>query len=506
MPSHPPGSALRLDFAPITGAKLTSTGALRIEAALGRVGVCVYRPPGAPERRELRPPDEVFRADSMATLAGAIVTDLHPPRDEAWMTPASWRKHAVGWVGDNVRQDGKLLRGTVTVQDAEMIALVRDGKRREVSPGYICRNIDPTPGRWDGKDYGPHVTTGEPYDFVQRDIVYNSVGIGPRGWGRQGSEVALRLDSLTADDALMRFDGSALGDFIRTTMLAKGLTLIELAKESGIYVPPPDDGEPLLRVGPAWHGTYVLEQILEGWTDRPSDEQLRALAKALDVDLDTLIRLIPTELQKLDSRTTETREPARMTTELLDIHLDGLTVQVPKSAAQLVQKAVADRDAKVAKLAADMSALQARFDGLSEKAAKLEADLATAPAAARAAAEARITLEGKARSVLGADARLDGKSDRELREMVIAKLKPKAELTGKDDAYINARFDSAFEEYTPPNASERVTRALFPSVPSSAPSNVRQDASDSADPLDTAAARARMLERSANAWRQKPAS
>jgi hypothetical protein len=499
VPSHPPGSALRLDFAPISRVQLTSTGALRIDAALGRVGVCVYRPKGAPERRELRPPDEVFRADSMATLAGAIVTDLHPPREEAWMTPQSWRKHAVGWVGDTVHQDGALLRGTVTVQDAEMIALVREGKRREVSPGYACRRIDPTPGRWDGKDYGPHVTKGEPYDFVQRDIVYNSVGIGPRGWGRQGSEVALRLDSVTDDGAILRFDGTALGDFIRTTMLAKGLTLIELAKATGIYVPQ-DEDKPLLRQGPAWAGTWVLESILDGYTDRPSDEQLRAIAAALDVDLDTLIRLIPTELQKLDSRTTES---PRM--DEIEIHLDGLTVKVPKSAAQLVQKAIADRDAKITALTADASTMQARFDGLTEKLTKAEADAAAAPAAARAAAEARIALEGKARSVLGADFRLDGKSDRELREAVIAKLKPKAELTGKDDAYINARFDSAFEEYTPDNASQRVTRALFPATPPAAP-QMRQDAGDNADPYDPAAARARMLQSSREAWRQKPAS
>lgn len=495
-----PAGSLRLDFAPITGAQLTTTGALRIEASLGRVGVCVYRPAPGVERRELRPPDEVFRADSMGTLAGAVVTDLHPPREEGWITPSTWRKHAIGFVGDHVRQDGKVLRGSVTVQDEAAIGLIRTGQRREISPGYICQNIDPTPGRWDGNEYGPHVTGGEPYDFVQRGIVYNSVGIGPRGWGRQGSEVALRLDSLTADGAMMRCDGTQLGDFLRSTMLQRGMTLIELAQASGIIVPRPADEDPLLRSGPVWTGTWVLESILDGWTDRPSEEQLRALAKALDVDLDTLIRQLPTELQKLDSRTSDKHaEPPRMTTELLDVHLDGLTVQVPKNAAQVVQKSLADRDATIKRLTEESSSLQARFDGLTEKATKLEADLAAAPAKFRAEAKARVDLEGRVTKVLGADVKLDGKTDRELREMVLAKLKPKAELVGKDDTYVQARFDSAVEEYTPESASDRIGKSLFQQPPAGSP----QQRQDAADELDPAAAHAKMRERNAAAWQQK---
>lgn len=485
-----PAGSLRLDFAPITGAQLTTTGALRIEASLGRVGVCVYRPAPGVERRELRPPDEVFRADSMGTLAGAVVTDLHPPREEGWITPSTWRKHAIGFVGDHVRQDGKVLRGSVTVQDEAAIGLIRSGQRREISPGYICQNIDPTPGRWDGNEYGPHVKGGEPYDFVQRGIVYNSVGIGPRGWGRQGSEVALRLDSLTEDGAILRCDGSRLGDFLRTTMLARGMTVLDLAHASGLIVPSPGQGD--------WAGTLTLDSILDGWTDRPSEEQLRALAKALDVDLDTLIRQLPTELPKLDSRTSDNREPARMTVELLELHLDGLTVQVPKNAVQVVQKSLADRDAKIAKLTADSSALQARFDGLTEKATKLEADLAAAPTKFRAEAKARVDLEAKAAKVLGADMNLDGKTDRELRELVLAKLKPKAELAGKDDVYVQARFDSAVEEYTPESATQRAGKALFDQ-----PAPGAQQRHDSADPVDPAAAHAKMRERNANAWQQK---
>jgi uncharacterized protein len=459
---------LRLDFAPITGARLTSTGALRIEAALGRTGVLVYQTPAGP-RRELRPPDEVFRADSMGTLAGAVVTDLHPPREEGWITPSTWRKHAIGFVGDHVRQDGRLLRGTVTVQDEAAIALIRDGKRREISPGYICQRIDVTPGRWDGNDYGPHVTSGEPYDCIQRDITYNSVGIGPRGWGRQGSDVALRLDSLSADAAILRVDGSMLGAFVTQRMRETGVSFEQLTG------------------GENWASKLVLDSVVDGLIEQPTDEQLRALSTALDVRLDTLIRLIPADKPKRKGTVMEDTE----------IHLDGLTVKVPQAAAQVVQKAIADRDTKLRELTALSSASQAKLDAADETLKQLKAELADAPAKARAEAKARVELEGKAAKVLGADFKLDGKTDRELREAVVAKLKPKAELAGKDDAYVAARFDAALDDFDQPSASARVGNALFPDR-SAQP---RQDAAD--DKYDPAAARARMIERNQTAWQPK---
>ena len=177
----------RFDFAQIGKVELLSTGALKIPAVLGRTGVLNYNR-GGKTVRELRPPDEVFRADSMSTFTSAVATDLHPPRDEAWVTPKNWKKHAVGYVVDGVHQDGALMRGNVVVQDASMIEKILKGERSELSPGYMPLNLDATPGRYDAATgaYGPDVIGGVAYDVIQRDIVYNTVGIGPRGWGRQG--------------------------------------------------------------------------------------------------------------------------------------------------------------------------------------------------------------------------------------------------------------------------------------------------------------------------------
>lgn len=160
----------------------TASGGVRVLASITKAGVLTYRDTAGKEWREWRPPEEVFSEDSLATLRGAPVTDLHP---SSLVTPENWRDVTVGHVGDDVSRDGSLVAASVLVQDASEIARIESGQRKEVSAGYVCQ-IDDTPG----------VTPdGEAYDRVQRRIRYNHVALGPSGWGRAGADVSLRLDA-----------------------------------------------------------------------------------------------------------------------------------------------------------------------------------------------------------------------------------------------------------------------------------------------------------------------
>jgi hypothetical protein len=193
----------RFDFArlPTKGTR-TPQGFLKVPAHVTGVGIFAYRRRDGKLVRELRPPDEVFKADSMATLRGAPVTDLHP---NEMVKPSNVRTHQIGFVDGDARRDGTKVAADPVIQDERMITAVERRDRVEVSCGYDC-DFDETPGRFDGTDYGPHVKTGEAYDGVQRNIVYNHVALGPRNWGRQGKDVALKLDAkgeldLADDDA-----------------------------------------------------------------------------------------------------------------------------------------------------------------------------------------------------------------------------------------------------------------------------------------------------------------
>lgn len=174
---------LRLDFQRFSKVKPTPSGGMRIPANLTRTGVFTYKRSDGTTVRELRHPDEVFKQDSLSTLLGAPVTDLHP---KTMVNPSNWREVSVGHVG-SVKEDGQYVAGRLDILDSEAIRAVEKGDRKELSCGYRC-TLDETPGTY----------KGQRYDAVQRRIIYNHVAIGPKDWGRAGNQVALRLDSSDA--------------------------------------------------------------------------------------------------------------------------------------------------------------------------------------------------------------------------------------------------------------------------------------------------------------------
>jgi hypothetical protein len=179
--------ANRYDFVSSTSKiKRTPQGFWRLDARFTRCGVFTYRRSDGTQIKEFRPPEEVFDANSMASIEDAPLTDTH----KGMVSPKNVASLQVGHVSAGVARSGIFLSGSVVVQRADMIEAVDKKERIELSAGYTC-DIEDTQGEYEG----------ERYDAVQRNIVYNHVGIGPSGWGRAGSEVALRLDGQDPDEA-----------------------------------------------------------------------------------------------------------------------------------------------------------------------------------------------------------------------------------------------------------------------------------------------------------------
>jgi len=178
-------TAVRLD-----GARRTPQGGLRVDAAIARTGILRYRQPDGSYIAEYLPPEEAFKADSLATLEGAPVTKLHPP---VMVDKKNWSTYARGQAGENVRKDGDKIATTLYLQDADLADTVERGDMREVSAGYVCDLLN-TPGVVPAGQ----PDAGERYDRVQTNRRYNHVAVVPAG--RAGSEVALRLDA--AGDAI----------------------------------------------------------------------------------------------------------------------------------------------------------------------------------------------------------------------------------------------------------------------------------------------------------------
>lgn len=144
-----------------------------------RVGVFVYDDEDRPGEilREWRPPDEVLRQDSLATLVGVPFTIDHPA---GAVDSANFRDLTHGHVLA-VRVDGDLVWAQIRIASDQAKAAIEAGTI-ELSCGYRAR-LDETPGI---------TPRGEPFDAVQRDITYNHLALVDLA--RAGHVARLHLD------------------------------------------------------------------------------------------------------------------------------------------------------------------------------------------------------------------------------------------------------------------------------------------------------------------------
>lgn len=176
---------LRFDKHTINEPDLDSNGYLHADARVTKAGVFVYHHPDGSVTRELRHPDDVFKADSIATLKNRPVTDGHPYPGK--LDAKNTKKFSIGsLVKSPVRNDIYLDTGLmITDQDAIDKIMREDSPVREISCGYECKMV---------KESGTY--QGERYDERQTNIVYNHVAIVDKG--RAGPSARLVLDAADA--------------------------------------------------------------------------------------------------------------------------------------------------------------------------------------------------------------------------------------------------------------------------------------------------------------------
>lgn len=167
---------MRYDRVPFKASR-TDEGFIVDTPVLTRTGVFEYRDGGGRLRREYRPPEEVFNADSLASLRGKPITDGHPGK----VTAKNVRLHMIGTVLSDGRQDGDDMVGDIQIFDPTPV----DAGNKELSLGYELE-LDETPG------VSPQ---GERYDAIQRKIRYNHLAVVKRG---RAGNARLNLDAADA--------------------------------------------------------------------------------------------------------------------------------------------------------------------------------------------------------------------------------------------------------------------------------------------------------------------
>lgn len=165
-----------LDRSTINDATMRRTpdGYVVAEVPVARTGIQDYAgyemgKPELPKVRVYRPPEEVFADSHLVSIAHKPVTNDHPKES---VTAATWKRDAVGYMGESIRKDEANGLIIVPLMFADQAAITQlDSGKREVSMGYTCE-IDWTPGVTD---------SGESYDAVQRNIRANHVALVTRG-------------------------------------------------------------------------------------------------------------------------------------------------------------------------------------------------------------------------------------------------------------------------------------------------------------------------------------
>jgi hypothetical protein len=178
-------------------------GRLRVEGHFSRTGTQVYSDGMGGETIEYRPPEEVFAADSLASMRGMSATVRHPQGVGGRVTPQNWRNLAgdgivVGQSGDHIAKadDGTHTQGPLWIHDGEAIRQVQSGELSELSVGYTAV-LDETPGT---------APDGQRYDARQTDIRGNHIALLGGGEARGGPTVRI-LDA----EGHVRFDDDSDG-------------------------------------------------------------------------------------------------------------------------------------------------------------------------------------------------------------------------------------------------------------------------------------------------------
>lgn len=179
----------RYDRGEVQGeARITDEGYIRAHAVVTRTGVFNYQNADGTLRRELRHPDDVWDAESIASMEMIPVTNGHP--HERLLTAENSKRLAIGYTGETVKKSGNLLMTKLVITDHEGVQAVKTHGRKELSLGYTV-DVEPEEG----------VYNGERYDARQRNIRYNHLAIVDQA--RAGKEARIALD---AQDAIEFFN------------------------------------------------------------------------------------------------------------------------------------------------------------------------------------------------------------------------------------------------------------------------------------------------------------
>ena len=166
----------RLDSIAMNQTYFTPEGYLMDMPIVTTIGIFEYRNPDGSVRRELRLPEYVFEAASLASYKGKPIIVTH---DAGQVNKDNVSNEIIGTILSEGIQTGDSVKAQICIHDTDAM---RDSGLRELSLGYSLE-VDETPGTWNG----------QPYDAIQKNIRINHLALV--GAARAGETARLNIDS-----------------------------------------------------------------------------------------------------------------------------------------------------------------------------------------------------------------------------------------------------------------------------------------------------------------------
>lgn len=421
--------------------EITPEGFIKAKAIVTRCGVFLYKNADGTVRKELRHPDEVLKEDTMESIKMIPVVNGHPP--ERLVTAENAKRLAIGYTGEFVENDMPYIIANFMITDKNAIEEILEKKKNELSLGYTVDLID---------EKG--IYNGEPYDFIQTNIKYNHLAIVDQA--RAGPEAKIVLDGQDAEEILKE----------EAKMAQKKLKRIKL-----------DTKEYMLEDEAA---EYIEKMIEEKMKLEEAKESLEEKIEELENELDR------SHAERDSLRDKDYHDPEKVHHPMQndEIGAKGKEEMDPKDSYGM-QSHVKDYQKPSQMENHVVNALKnEHYPKDLAHIAKVDSD------EINRRVKNRVKLEKISEKYLDKSTllRIDSLSDLEIKKKLIMTLQPNANIEGKSETYINARFDSAIEEL--PGIKTIVT-----------PSYVKCDEDMEKDQADADSARKSMIKKQKLAYK-----
>ena len=425
---------------------ITEEGFVKGRAIVTRCGVFLYKNADGTIRRELRHPDDVMIPESLESIKMIPIVDGHPP--ERLVTADNAKRLGIGFTGETVEAELPYVIANMVITDKNMVEKIKDKKKNELSLGYTV-DLIPMPGTYNG----------EPYDYRQTNIRYNHLALVDEA--RAGPEARITLDG---DDAVLINEEEI-------KMASKKQRKIKIDAE-----------EYLLEDDTA----NAIEKLMNNHHEfKKSHDDFMGKHAALKEEHEKVMAERDSLRDKDVHDPKEVHEPlSGEKSEEDEIGSEGKEIKDPDDSYGM-QSHVKDYE----------TPSNMKEHVVSEpKNQHYPHDLPRIPnvdaAEVQKRVKDRVKLEKLAERYLDRNTlvRMDSMGDLEIKKRLILSHQKNAQLEGKSETYINARFDSVIEDLP----GQKVV-----AMPS------RMDSNPEKDNADAGQSRKNMIHRQHNAW--KPA-